>query len=335
MLPMNKCRLFFFDCETGGLDPAVSDLVEVAAVVTDPTGERVLARYAQKVLPLKPVAPGAAKVNGYDPKVWAKEAIPLKAALERLEFLSRYGVFCAHNAPFDWGFLSAAFKEHGFKWKGGTWHKIDTVAMAVPLLHHGLVENLKLETLTRTLGIEHENAHSAYSDVCACHGLYMRLLKLYADVPKRFAAAREEKAEVERDIINVWTDGSCLGNPGPMGAGVVIKADGKRKQLSVALGEGTNNIAELRAVERALDYMLEHGVQKRPVKIHTDSSYVVGVLSQNFTIIANADLVARIAKKVEKFPLLKFVKVEGHSGVLENELADELARRASDRAKAA
>src|SRR3954463_6119874 len=44
--------------------------------------------------------------------------------------------------------------------------------------------------------------------------------------------------------VDVWTDGACSGNPGPMGIGVVVIADGKRRELGEYLGVGTNNIAE-------------------------------------------------------------------------------------------
>src|SRR5262245_42651324 len=55
------------------------------------------------------------------------------------------------------------------------------------------------------------------------------------------------------DEIVVYTDGACSGNPGPMGIGVVVLDHGNRREVSEFLGEGTNNVAELTAVERALD----------------------------------------------------------------------------------
>ena len=66
-------NLFFFDAETGGLNPIEADMVEVACVLTDPTGETVLDEYCAKVLPKKPVHPRAAAVNGYSAEKWAGE----------------------------------------------------------------------------------------------------------------------------------------------------------------------------------------------------------------------------------------------------------------------
>jgi hypothetical protein len=60
---INECNLFFFDCETGGLDPNVASMIEVACVVTDPTGENVIHEYCAKVKPLKPVHPIAAAMG--------------------------------------------------------------------------------------------------------------------------------------------------------------------------------------------------------------------------------------------------------------------------------
>ena len=133
------------------------------------------------------------------------------------------------------------------------------------------------------------------------------------------------------DAIVVYTDGACSGNPGPMGIGAVLMGDGfgerKRLELSEYLGTGTNNIAELTAIERALDAIpVKH--RGRPVLIHADSSYAIGLLSQNWKAKANQELVARLRDKLRTFPAVRFVKVSGHAGVPENERCDELARQA-------
>jgi ribonuclease HI len=134
--------------------------------------------------------------------------------------------------------------------------------------------------------------------------------------------------------VIVYTDGACTGNPGPMGIGVVVMADGKRKEISEYLGRGTNNIAELTAIERGLEAVEalaeETGepLVERPVLVHSDSAYAIGLLSQNWRAKANAELVARLRERTRRFPKLRFVKVAGHAGVPENERCDELARAA-------
>jgi ribonuclease HI len=133
--------------------------------------------------------------------------------------------------------------------------------------------------------------------------------------------------------IEIWTDGACSGNPGPMGIGVVV-LDGKaRRELGEYLGTGTNNIAELVAIERGLVLATEvtGGDKQRPLRVYSDSSYAIGLLEKGWKAKANQELVARIRKSVAGFPRLSFVKVAGHAGVPENERCDELARIAISR----
>ena len=125
--------------------------------------------------------------------------------------------------------------------------------------------------------------------------------------------------------VAVWTDGACTGNPGPAGLGVVVIEDGQRTELSEYLGEATNNIAELTAIERGLETVKD---PSRPVYVHSDSAYAIGLLSKDWKAKANVDLVARIRALVARFPQLRWVKVPGHAGVPENERCDQLAREA-------
>jgi ribonuclease HI len=134
----------------------------------------------------------------------------------------------------------------------------------------------------------------------------------------------------EPGALVIYTDGACSGNPGPMGVGVVILDGAERRELSEYLGIGTNNIAELTAIERALDAVPAEA-RDRPVVVHSDSSYAIGLLTQSWKAKANAELVGRLRAKAARFPRLTFVKVAGHAGVPENERCDQLAREAVDR----
>jgi ribonuclease HI len=130
--------------------------------------------------------------------------------------------------------------------------------------------------------------------------------------------------------IVIYTDGACTGNPGPAGIGVVILDGKQRQEISEYLGQGTNNIAELTAIERALEAVVAQA-RERPVLVHSDSSYAIGLLSKGWKAKANTDLVSRIRGLARHFSDLRFVKVRGHSGVAENERCDVLARTAIDR----
>jgi ribonuclease HI len=136
--------------------------------------------------------------------------------------------------------------------------------------------------------------------------------------------------------IEVWTDGACSGNPGPMGIGVVVLSGDDRQELGEYLGVGTNNIAELTAIERGLELVAEltksaakeTAARMRRVRIYSDSGYAIGLLEKGWKAKANQELVARLRKRVDAVPNLEFVKVPGHAGVPENERCDQLAREA-------
>jgi len=178
-LPLNQHNLFFFDCETGGLETHEADMVQVAVVLTDPTGEHVLEEYCAKVFPKKPVHPKAAAVNGYTAEKWASEAVELDGPMIRMLGMARDSIFVAHNTPFDWAFFNAAMAQRQQRWPGD-YHKIDTVALATPLLKFGRVPNLKLATLVPYFGYQQEEAHTALSDARDCRKVYLKLMERYA-----------------------------------------------------------------------------------------------------------------------------------------------------------
>lgn len=144
---------------------------------------------------------------------------------------------------------------------------------------------------------------------------------------KKPAASRSKPAvnpptEPEDGSVIAYADGACTGNPGPAGLGVVILDGESRTEISEGLGIGTNNIAELTAIERALEAVPD---ASRPLVIYTDSKYSIGVLSMGWKAKANVELVSRLRAHLEKRPA-RFVHVPGHSGIPLNERADELAR---------
>lgn len=134
--------------------------------------------------------------------------------------------------------------------------------------------------------------------------------------------------EAAAAAVHIYTDGACTGNPGPMGIGVVIldktRPEASRRELSRYLGKGTNNIAELTAIEAGLQAV----ERERHVVVYSDSSYAIGLLAAGWRAKANQELVSRLRVLLREFPRVDFVKVAGHAGVPENERCDELARAA-------
>jgi ribonuclease HI len=127
------------------------------------------------------------------------------------------------------------------------------------------------------------------------------------------------------NTIFVFTDGACTGNPGPAGIGVFLQYRDHKKEISRFIGSGTNNTAELTAIKVALQEIKDPTL---PVALFTDSSYCYGVLTGSLRAKKNRDLVEEIKKEMSRFPLLKFIKVEGHKGIEGNEKANLLAQQA-------
>lgn len=147
-----------------------------------------------------------------------------------------------------------------------------------------------------------------------------------AKAAKKSAAAARATQIVHADgTIIVYADGACSGNPGPSGIGVVIQDGSVRKELSGYLGQGTNNIAELTALLEAANVI---ETPDRPVRMHTDSRYAIGVLTQGWKAKANQDLVARTKQALSRLKDLQLIHVPGHAGVVLNERADALAVQA-------
>lgn len=128
--------------------------------------------------------------------------------------------------------------------------------------------------------------------------------------------------DLPENAIVMYTDGASSGNPGPSGIGVLLLHGENRKEISEYIGFGTNNIAELKAVERGLSAIKN---KKLPVRILTDSQYVLGLLSLNWKAQKNQEIVADIKQLMREFSDLKLIKVKGHQGNAGNETADRLA----------
>jgi len=122
-----------------------------------------------------------------------------------------------------------------------------------------------------------------------------------------------------------YTDGACSGNPGPAGSGVVlVSPKGKMHEGFEYLGTATNNVAELTAILKAVEWLPSTA---NGVVVHTDSQYAIGVIQKGWKPKVNQELVQRTRRAVETRGA-RLVYVPGHSGVPLNERADELAREA-------
>ncbi len=127
------------------------------------------------------------------------------------------------------------------------------------------------------------------------------------------------------NCIKIFTDGASSGNPGPAGIGALLLYKDNRKEICESIGRATNNIAELTAIKVALASLKR---QDLPVRVFTDSSYAIGLLTQEWKPRVNQDVVVEIKSMMKTFKDLELIKVRGHAGIKENEVADFLATAA-------
>lgn len=142
---------------------------------------------------------------------------------------------------------------------------------------------------------------------------------------KKAAAASRVQEHREGEIV-AYTDGACSGNPGPAGSGIVlVHPDGSRREGYKWLGDATNNVAELTAIQMALEAVPDRSAA---LEIRTDSGYSIGVLQKGWKAKANPELIAAIKAELGQRKSTRLQYVPGHAGVALNERADELARAA-------
>ena len=142
-------------------------------------------------------------------------------------------------------------------------------------------------------------------------------------------------------MLNIYVDGSSRGNPGDGGFGVVIINNNKLEYaFSEQFNNVTNNQMELRAIIHALE-LIKEKYPEEEVIIHSDSAYCVNMCNDWIWTwskndwknskkqrVENYELVRKIWKFVSmEFPNFQIVKCSGHSGIIENELADRLANQ--------
>ena len=136
----------------------------------------------------------------------------------------------------------------------------------------------------------------------------------------------EDRKNLGELPIVIYTDGACLGNPGPGGWGAVIFENGKKKQLHGAEENTTNNRMEITAVLEALRTI----PRNVDVRIFSDSTYVINTMTKNWKRKKNQDLWPQLDNEVEARNV-EWEWVKGHSGDRFNEEADQLAYREASR----
>ena len=137
------------------------------------------------------------------------------------------------------------------------------------------------------------------------------------------------------EVVRIYTDGACKGNPGPGGWGALLRSGEHERELYGGEPATTNNRMELTAVIRALAALK----QPSEVEIYTDSEYVMKGITEWLAAwkrrgwktadrkpVKNADLWRELDELAGRHEI-RWHWVRGHSGHPENERADALANR--------
>jgi ribonuclease HI len=142
------------------------------------------------------------------------------------------------------------------------------------------------------------------------------------------------------EVVELWTDGACSGNPGPGGWAAILRWNGHERELSGGEADTTNNRMELMSVIMGLAAI----TRPMDVIIHTDSSYVEQAFERGWLDqwrrngwrtaakqpVKNRDLWERLYEEAARHQV-RFRRVAGHAGVELNERADRLAVIERDR----
>ena len=120
-------------------------------------------------------------------------------------------------------------------------------------------------------------------------------------------------------MTDIYTDGACIGNPGPGGWGVVILNENDNQFLSGGEKNTTNNRMEIMAVIEGLK-----NVESTDLTVYSDSTYVINTITKGWKKNKNQDL-WEILEKLVSEKNVKWKWVKGHSGNEFNEKADQLA----------
>ena len=138
--------------------------------------------------------------------------------------------------------------------------------------------------------------------------------------------------------VTIYTDGACLGNPGPGGYGVILLYQDHKKEISGGYRKTTNNRMEIMAAIVGLEALKK----KCEVTLYSDSEYLVNAMSRGWAKrwranvwkrnkrekALNPDLWERLLQLCE-YHEVQFSWVRGHAGTPENIRCDELAIQAA------
>lgn len=131
--------------------------------------------------------------------------------------------------------------------------------------------------------------------------------------------------------IFIYTDGSCIGNPGPGGWAALLLESHSGPPFKILSGHEkntTNNRMEMLGVIEALRYIHENHLQNSEITLYSDSNLVIQTLKQGWKRKANIDLWEELDQYNEELEV-NFVWVKGHAKNKWNNECDKIAQSES------
>lgn len=204
-----KQRYIAFDVETTGLYPSSDRIVEIGAVLFE--NGKPTKKYGTLVNAMVSIPSSATAVNHIDNNMIKTAPSETEVYRNLVDFLGdalqKNTIICAHNAKFDFGFLSETLMRLGYD---GNIRYVDTLSLSRKWVK-GLV-NYKQETVANYFGLHNTNAHRAENDAEICGNLLWKLLQIInleyekSSRMQENSKPNEEEKKVCAVIHNIITD---------------------------------------------------------------------------------------------------------------------------------
>jgi len=172
--PLEEAEFVVFDLETTGLGAKFGDeIIEIAGIRIK--NGKVIDKFSTLVNPCRPISSGATAVNGITDEMVAKAPKITEVLPKFLEF-SKDGVFVAHNASFDMGFLLEKMKQ--INYRSYRESVLDTLVLSRKI--HSAEKSHSLPSIRRRLNVNCESEHRAMGDVAATGEILILFLDILA-----------------------------------------------------------------------------------------------------------------------------------------------------------
>jgi DNA polymerase III epsilon subunit-like protein len=175
--------LCFIDIETTGATLGMHEIIDIAVIRTDPTGETLQQTWHKLIQPKHPelMSPEASKINGFSPQRWAYADESSSALWREFASVVRNSVAVCQNPSFDRGFISLAAGAYGIQHLDVDYHWIGIESLAWPLYGFKEIPNLRLESICERFGLPPEPMpHTALNGAKKCREAYKALMVYYA-----------------------------------------------------------------------------------------------------------------------------------------------------------